>query len=79
MLSLSFLVTLLYAQQRQITGTVRDNAGAPVVGATFIQKGTNNGGSTDDNGAFSTTVTGVNPVLVFSSVGFANLEVPPYL
>ncbi|MGV3656980.1 MAG: SusC/RagA family TonB-linked outer membrane protein, partial [Chitinophagaceae bacterium] len=76
MLSLSFLVTLVYAQQRQITGTVKDNTGAPVAGASLVQKGTNVGSSTDDNGAFSITVTGASPVLVVSSVGFANLEVP---
>jgi len=75
MLSLSFLVTLVYAQQRQITGTVRDNAGAPIAGATVVQKGTTGGSSTDESGAFNLTVTGNNPVLVISSVGFASQEV----
>lgn len=75
LLSLSFLVTLAYAQQRQISGTVRDNTGAPVSGATYVVKGTNTGGSTDENGAFTVTVTTANPVLVFSSVGFGTQEV----
>jgi len=64
------------AQQRQVNGTVKDNDGAPVVGATVLEKGTDNGVATDENGNFSISVNGANPVLVISSVGYQTYEYP---
>ena len=74
-LSLSFLVLFVNAQQRVITGTVRDANGSALPGISYTVKGTNTGGATDDAGQFAVSVTGVNPVLVFSSVNYQAREV----
>ena len=76
---LSFMLVLacaLAAQaQTEITGTVVDETGETVIGATVLEKGTNNGTVTDFDGVFTLKV---NPgaTLVFSYVGFLNVEMP---
>ena len=73
---LSFMLmltcTILYAQT-EITGTVVDETGETVIGATVIEKGTTNGTVTDFDGTFAIKV---NPgaTLVFSYVGYLNVE-----
>ena len=75
---LSFMLmltcTILYAQT-EITGTVVDETGETVIGATVMEKGTSNGTVTDFDGVFTIKV---NPgaTLVFSYVGFLNVEMP---
>ena len=75
---LSFMLmltcTLVYAQT-EITGTVVDETGETVIGATVIEKGTTNGTVTDFDGVFTLKV---NPgaTLVFSYVGYLNVEMP---
>ncbi len=75
---LSFMLmltcTLVYAQT-EITGTVVDETGETVIGATVMEKGTSNGTVTDFDGVFTIKV---NPgaTLVFSYVGFLNVEMP---
>ena len=75
---LSFMLmltcTLVYAQT-EITGTVVDETGETVIGATVMEKGTTNGTVTDFDGVFTIKV---NPgaTLVFSYVGFLNVEMP---
>jgi TonB-linked SusC/RagA family outer membrane protein len=75
---LSFMLmltcTILYAQT-EITGTVVDETGETVIGATVIEKGTTNGTVTDFDGVFTLKV---NPgvTLVFSYVGYLNVEMP---
>jgi TonB-linked SusC/RagA family outer membrane protein len=66
--------TILYAQT-EITGTVVDETGETVIGATVIEKGTTNGTVTDFDGTFAIKV---NPgaTLVFSYVGYLNVEMP---
>ena len=66
--------TILYAQT-EITGTVVDETGETVIGATVMEKGTTNGTVTDFDGVFTIKV---NPgaTLVFSYVGFLNVEMP---
>lgn len=59
----------------QITGTVTDEKGAPLVHVSVIEKGTKNGTSTDANGFFQLKVSKPNAVLQFSSVGFESVEV----
>ena len=76
MLSLCFLVTMVYAQQRQISGTVRDNTGAALSGASVNEKGTSNGVLTDENGAFTIRVAN-NATLVISFAGFGSQEITP--
>ena len=66
--------TLVYAQT-EITGTVVDETGETVIGATVVEKGTTNGTVTDFDGVFTLKV---NPgaTLVFSYVGYLNVEMP---
>lgn len=68
--------TFVFSQSRQVTGTVSDEKGAPLSFVSVLQKGTQNGTSTDEKGSFSLTVNGANPVLVFSYAGRQTQEVP---
>lgn len=70
-----FSTVIADAQNRQITGTVKDNTGTPVINASVIVKGTSTGASTDASGHFSISVKGPGSVLEISSVGFQNKEV----
>lgn len=59
---------------RQITGTILDETGEPVIGANVVQKGTTNGTMTDLDGAFSLNVPN-NATLVISFIGYNSMEV----
>ncbi|HEY1113773.1 MAG TPA: TonB-dependent receptor plug domain-containing protein, partial [Chitinophagaceae bacterium] len=74
-LLLGLTVLVSAAQQKRISGTVKDDKGNPVPGATYMVKGTNIAGATDENGNFSVTVDDTNAVLVFSSVNFTSREI----
>src|SRR5262245_53351542 len=64
-----------YAQPRAVTGTVTDEKGAPLSGATVIAKGAKNNATTNASGKFEVTVpAGVN-TLVVSYVGYESREV----
>lgn len=63
--------TVMYAQT-EIEGTVTDVFG-PVIGATVIEKGTNNGTITDFDGNFKLTVQ-AGKTLVISYVGYLTKE-----
>ena len=69
MLAALCLPELTYSQTRQVSGTVRDEKGDALPSVTVIQKGTNNGTTTNERGAFTLSVTGASPVLVFSYTG----------
>ncbi len=71
---LMFACTLVYAQT-EITGTVVDETGETVIGATVIEKGTTNGTVTDFDGVFTLKVNS-GATLVFSYVGYLNVEMP---
>ena len=62
------LPSLMMAQQREITGTVTDESGETLPGATIVVTGTVRGATTDDNGRYSITVS-PGEELVFSFVG----------
>lgn len=59
---------------RQITGTILDETGEPIIGANVVQKGTTNGTMTDLDGAFSLNVPN-NATLVISFIGYNSIEV----
>ena len=61
-------IGISYGQTR-ITGTVADEKGEPVIGASVLVKGTAVGVSTDLNGAFTLNVPGGSKTLVISYVG----------
>ena len=60
-------------QTKQATGYVADSQG-PLIGATVMEKGTNNGTVTDFNGFFTLNVK-PGATLVVSYVGYESLEV----
>lgn len=57
-----------------VRGTVRDAKGG-VAGVTVTEKGTSNATTTDKKGNFSITVKAPNSILVFSSVGYKDVEI----
>ena len=76
---LSFLsllsVTFMYAQGGEISGTVVDATGEPIIGATVMEQGTSNGTVTDIDGNFKIKVE-ANKTLVFTYIGFQPQELP---
>jgi iron complex outermembrane receptor protein len=65
-------ITFLFAQ-KEISGIVKDNAGAALPGVNITEKGTTNGVSTDMQGGYIIKVK-EGAILVFSYVGYANVE-----
>ena len=72
-LVLIFASTMMYAQT-EITGTVVDATGEPIIGATVMEKGTSNGTITDFDGNFKLKVE-AGKILVFSYIGFEKQEI----
>jgi TonB-linked SusC/RagA family outer membrane protein len=62
-------------QQKTITGTVNDDSGLPLPGASVLVKGSNSGATTDFDGNFSLTVKGSAAILVVSYIGFETKNV----
>jgi len=77
MLLTVFVTGSLFGQTRQLNGTVT-SAGdkQPIPGVTVMVKGTQTGTTTDGEGKFSLSVRVQTGTLVFSSVGYRQLEVP---
>ncbi|MDO6431777.1 TonB-dependent receptor [Flavitalea sp. BT771] len=63
-------------QAVKITGKVTNDKGEALRGVSVVEKGTNNGTVTGDDGGFTLQVTSPNAILVFSYIGFANQEYP---
>ena len=63
----------LLFSQKEITGTVTDDFGEPIIGVNVIEKNTSNGVVTDFNGKYSITVN-EGAILVFSYIGFKSTE-----
>ncbi len=57
--------------QTKVTGTITDENGAPLPGVSVIEAGTANGTSSDPDGKYSITISGDNPALLFSCIGFS--------
>ena len=73
MLALFATGAALFAQIK-VTGVVKDDTGYGVIGASVMEKGTQNGAVTDLDGRYEIRV---NPgaTLVFSSIGYATQEI----
>ena len=71
---LSFFVALASAQQKQVTGIVKDDTGQPLPTASVTIKGTKTATSTDINGKFSISAKS-DDVLVVSFIGFSTKEI----
>ena len=68
---MALVVQISFAQEKSISGTVSDNNGLPLPGATVIIQGTSSGVTTDFDGKYSISAS-QGDVLVFSYVGYAN-------
>lgn len=59
------------AQQIAATGTVQDiNSASPLAGVSIVEKGTNNGVQTQQDGSYKINVAGKNAVLVITYIGY---------
>ncbi|WNH08084.1 SusC/RagA family TonB-linked outer membrane protein [Thalassobellus suaedae] len=73
-LLLALIVQITFAQEKTISGTVSDDSGLPLPGATVLVKGTTTGTSTDFDGKYS-IATEQGSTLVFSFVGYTSQEI----
>jgi iron complex outermembrane receptor protein len=80
MLLMAFLFVVgsssLWAQgNRTVSGVVTDENGKPVPWATVsLKENASSGVYTDDDGKYSINVSGSNPTLIFSALGFNSVE-----
>ncbi|XOV94300.1 MAG: SusC/RagA family TonB-linked outer membrane protein [Bacteroidota bacterium] len=63
------------SDQNSVSGTITDDNGEGLPGATVLEKGTSNGTITDVNGDFTISV-GESASLTISFVGYQNQEIP---
>jgi len=74
---LSFV--LVHAQEKIITGIVKDNSGEPIPGSTILVQGTNNAVAADANGEFNIKTSKEFPfTLAINAVGFQRQDVEIY-
>ncbi len=69
-----FVGSYVSAQSRTVTGTVKDETGAPVPFATVTESGTNNATATNANGVFRITI-GRSSSLIITAIGYNSEEV----
>lgn len=67
--------TSITQQDRSVTGTVKDNAGEPIIGASIVVKGTTIGIMSDIDGKFTLNVP-ANAILEISYIGYKTLTLP---
>jgi TonB-dependent starch-binding outer membrane protein SusC len=76
MLSLTVLCGDVCAQNRTVSGTVKENGNGDLIpGVSVVVKGTSTGTITDAEGKFTIDVSSDQDILVFSFVGYAKQEV----
>ena len=68
------VVGMAMAQNKQVSGTVTDTKGAPVIGATVVVDGTTIGTSTDAEGKYTLDAP-VDGILAVSSIGYSEQKV----
>jgi len=72
---LSTLPALLYAQNKVVSGVVRDDGGV-LPGASVVEKGMpRNGIVTNSSGRFTLTLKGNSNIIIVKFIGYATLEV----
>lgn len=77
MLAVPFAGSRAVAQTRNLTGTVVDKQGNPVIGAAVVVEGTTKGTSTGVDGSFSLDGVKENASLTVSFIGYKTLTTPP--
>jgi TonB-linked SusC/RagA family outer membrane protein len=73
---MAMLITTMAWSQRNVTGTVSDSDGDPVIGATVKVQNTTRGAITGLDGEYSIQVNSDNEVLEFSFIGYTTKLVP---
>ncbi|WP_288507865.1 TonB-dependent receptor [uncultured Bacteroides sp.] len=66
----------IQSPKEKITGTIKDNNGDPVIGASIQVKNTGIGTITDYNGQFSLNNVPENGILIISYIGYDTEEIP---
>jgi TonB-linked SusC/RagA family outer membrane protein len=67
---LLLMLPLIASAQKTATGTIKDDKGVPVAGATVTETGTQNASISDANGKFSVAVKGSANTLTISFIGY---------
>lgn len=62
-------------KEQKITGQIVDETGEPLIGVNVLVKGSSTGVITDFDGNYTITVSGANPVLQFSYIGYKSQDV----
>ena len=62
-------------QNKEISGSVKDNQGLPLQGVSIVVKGTTTGTITDSNGLFRLSIPADARTLVFSFIGMRSQEI----
>ena len=73
LLTLFMMSITTFAQKQTFSGTVLDDGGIPVIGASVVEKGSSNGAITDIDGHFTVTVD-PGATLVVSFLGYKTVE-----
>lgn len=60
---------------KNISGTITDAKGEPIIGANVVEKGSTNGTITDIDGKFNLSVPN-KAILIISYIGYASKEIP---
>jgi len=66
-----FNTVVIFAQQ-QVSGVVKDNTGTPLPGVNIVEKGTNNGVTSDIDGSYKITVK-EGASLIFTYMGYNSI------
>ncbi len=69
-----FFCANIFAQNITVTGKISDVEGT-LIGANVVEKNTTNGVVSDENGAFSITLSNKKAILIFSFVGYKTQEI----
>ncbi len=64
------LISIAFAQEIDVSGTIKDENSEPLPGVNVVVEGTTTGTVTDMNGQYTITVPGSESHLVFSSIGY---------
>ena len=70
MLVLLIAGTAAFAQQHSVKGTVVDSQGYPVIGMTVMEKGTQNGTTTDADGNYLLNLSSASSAVEFNALGY---------
>jgi len=76
MLAIMLAWQVSMAQNRTVTGTVKDQSGEPIIGASIIVKGTTSGTYSDESGNFTIVLSTNATALIIKYLGFKSQEIP---